>query len=106
MSLAAICEGKLGTELHPDDQRHVLSTYVHRHTGEHKPAWAKAEWKDGKPYPVQFKDDAEWLANTRFAVKKDGRLNMRVNHCMSDPTWPDNPELRKTFNRLGSEATT
>lgn len=86
---------KLGTELHPDDQRHVLSAYVHRHTREHKPEWARKEWKDGKPYPVQFASDADWLAHTRFAVTTKGRLHHGVHECESSPTWPDNPELRR-----------
>ena len=86
---------KLGIELHPDDRRHVLAAYVHRFTGEHRPAWAHKPWKDGKPYPVQFADDADWLAHTRFAVRGNGRLDRRVNRCESSPTWPNNPELRK-----------
>jgi hypothetical protein len=86
---------KRGTELTREDQRHVLSAFVHRFTGDHKPAWSNKEWKDGKPYPVQFASDAEWLANTDFAVRKDGRLDQRVKFCYSNPTWPNNPELRK-----------
>ncbi len=83
-----------GSNLHPEDVRHVLSAYVHRYTGEHKPAWALKPWKDGKPYPVQFATDTDWLNNTRFAVRKNGRLDSRVSTCESAPTWPNNPELR------------
>ena len=85
----------IGDKLSPEDQRHVLAAYVHRFTGQHHPNWAKGEWKDGKPYPLQFKDDAEWLANTQFAIKADGSLDGRVKECQSKPTWPNNPELRK-----------
>ena len=84
----------LGTELTQEDQRHVLNSFVHRFTREHKPTWASKPWKDGKPYPVQFASDREWLANTRFAVRRNGRLDNRVTECQSSQTWPDNPELR------------
>lgn len=86
---------KLGLELNAHDKAYVLKTYVHRFTGDHKPKWANAPWQDGKPYPVQFKDDSDWLANTTFICKKDGTLDKRSNHCLSHPTWPNNPELRK-----------
>ncbi len=78
-----------GSELHRDDQRHVLAAYVHRFTGDHRPFWVKP------CNPLQFKNDSEWLENTTFQVKKNGRLDMRVHHCFSMPTWPNNPELRK-----------
>ena len=91
----------LGTELSASDRKHVLAAYVHRHTGEHKPAWAtSSHWRfDGTtatPWPIQFKDDAEWLANTTFAVRNDGTLDRRTRHCQSSPTWPNNPELRSS----------
>lgn len=86
---------KLGTELTQAEQKHVLATFVHRFTRNHVPAWSRGEWKDGKSYPVQFASDADWLAHTRFAVKKDGTLNTRADSCHSSPTWPDNPENRK-----------
>ena len=74
-----------GTQLCASDQQHVLAAFVHRFTAEHKPAWASEPWKDGQPYPVQFAGDADWLANTRFAVRKNGRLDDRVHHCESSP---------------------
>jgi hypothetical protein len=83
-----------GSELCAEDQKRVLSEYVHRFTRDHKPKWAADEWKDGKPYPVQFASDADWLANSWFAVRKDGRLDERKHSCYSSPTWPENPELR------------
>lgn len=86
---------RYGNELDYSDQRHCLSAFVHRFTREHKPDWANKPWKYGKPYPVQFDSDADWLAHTRFAVRNSGRLDMRVHHCESNPTWPDNLELRK-----------
>lgn len=84
-----------GTELHPDDRRYVLAAYVHRFTKDHKPGWANQPRPDGTPYPVQFASDADWLANTEFRVRSDGRLDRRITHCRSHPTWPDNPELRQ-----------
>jgi hypothetical protein len=83
----------LGTELTADDQQHALAVFVHRFTREHKPDWASKPWKDGKAYPVQHASYRDWLANTRFAVRKDGTLDERVKSCSSNPTWPDNPEL-------------
>ena len=83
-----------GSHLTPSDHKHVLRAFVHRFTRDHKPKWASAPWKDGLPYPVQFASDADWLANTLFEVRNDGRLNVRASYCHGSPTWPDNPELR------------
>jgi hypothetical protein len=83
-----------GTNLCHSDQRHVLAAFVHRFTAEHKPDWASKPWRDGLPYPVQFASDNDWLANTLFAVRKDGRIDERVRHCESTPTWLHNPKLR------------
>lgn len=85
----------LGSQLAAEDQQIVLAHYVHRFTGEHKPSWAHKPWMDSLPYPVQFASDSEWLANTLFMVRRDGRLDSRCHHCESSPTWPNNPELRK-----------
>ena len=79
----------------PHLQRQVLNQFVHRFTGEHKPVWASEEWKEGKSYPLQFKDDSDWLSNTYFEVTKAGNLDKRTAYCESHPTWPNNPELRK-----------
>lgn len=79
-----------GTELHPDDKRHVLAAYVHRFTGEHKPQWACSHMPNGEAYKVQFANDQDWLANTLFACRSDGRLDGRVKFCRSNPTWPNN----------------
>lgn len=88
---------KRGDELPAHLQREALARFVHRFTREHKPDWARKPWKDGKPYPVQYASDAEWLARTLFRVTKDGqRFDARAHYCQSGPpTWPDNPELRK-----------
>lgn len=88
-------ETRRGTELSADDQRYALAGWINRFTGEHKPKWARKPMPNGKHYKVQFKDDADWLANTLFFVTKAGRLHGNVTHCVSSPTWPLNPELRK-----------
>lgn len=81
---------KLGGELCPEDQRHVLAAFVHRFTGQHRPRWKdKDSSANVRACPVQFKDDADWLANTFFAVRNDGRLDQRVTGCESHPTWPE-----------------
>lgn len=77
-----------GSLLRPAEQAEALARFVHRHTKDHRPAWARHE-----EYPVQFASDAEWLANTVFRTNKDGTLHATA-HCESAPTWPDNPELR------------
>lgn len=85
---------RLGTELTPNDQRHVLGMFTNRYTGDHTPQWVKdAERKEGKRYPLQFATDAEWLANTRFGVREDGRLDPRVGDCQSTPTWPNGKDI-------------
>lgn len=86
---------KLGNQLSAEDQRYVLAAYVHRFTGQHKPQWACKPMPNGTAYPVQFVDDADWLAHTYFEVTKSGKLDNRNKSCQSSPTWPNNPELRK-----------
>ena len=79
-----------GSEMCQRLQQEAKAQFVHRYTGEHKPAWVK-----GPETPVQFKDDMDWLANTWFWVAKKGELANRPGYCVSHPTWPLNPELRK-----------
>ncbi len=85
-----------GHQLKESAKREALARYIHRFTGDHRPAWAKDRRPDGSPYPVQFKDDAEWLANTWFIVRNDGELPRCYRDCQSNPTWPNNPELRRS----------
>ena len=84
-----------GFLLTPTDVRRAKSLFCYRHTRDHKPRWSVAVRKNGRPYPVQFASDQEWLDNTTFAVNADGRLSLTARACESKPTWPDNPELRK-----------
>jgi hypothetical protein len=94
-------EYKYGSELRPEVQQDCLQRFVHRFTGDHHPLWARAKRPDGTDYPLQFKDDADWLAHTTFAVKADGTLHNGVKTCNSAPTWPNNPELRQSFSERG-----
>ena len=82
-----------GDELPELEQRKALAKFVHRFTKEHVPEWSRKPMPNGKPTPVQFASDADWLANTFFKVNANGTIYSRT-HCQSAPTWPDNPELR------------
>lgn len=83
-----------GSQLSPEDQKLALRMFVHRFTKNHRPVWAFQPRQNGEPYPVQFASDADWLANSSFAVDGKGRLRAGFGECHSTPTWPDNPELR------------
>lgn len=78
-----------GTNLCATDIVHVLRAFVHRFTRDFKPSWAMKPRPDGTPYKPQFASDGDWLANTQFAIRRDGRLDRRVSACQSYPTWPD-----------------
>lgn len=73
-----------GINLHPDDKRHVLSSFVDRFTGDHIPAWPSGNYRK---YP-HFANDDDWLNNSLFFTRSDGRLDRRFKHCESSPTWP------------------
>lgn len=77
-----------GTALCAADRDYVLRSYVNRYTVEHVPTWAMKLRPNGRPYRVQFRSDYEWLDNTLFNVKKNGRLRADVTSCHSTPTWP------------------
>jgi hypothetical protein len=78
-----------GARLSPALQQEARRRYVHRFTGEHAPAWTRSPRPCGRPYPVHFRDDSDWLANTDFPVTKAGRLADRPSACQSRPTWPN-----------------
>lgn len=73
-----------GNELAPHVQADALRRFVHRFTESRRPDWAKAN----PNYKPQFRDDADWLANSRFHVTKRGELDGRRRYCESSPTWP------------------
>lgn len=78
-----------GSDLSPAMQAEALRRFPHRYTRTHRPEWARVPRPNGEPYPIQFADDADWLANTFFEVTKQGRLPGRNHFCRSYPTWPD-----------------
>jgi hypothetical protein len=75
-----------GSELRTTLQAEVLRRYVYRYTGEHIPQWVR---HNRPQFPLHFADDADWLANTFFAVTKQGNLDARVKYCETHPTWPE-----------------
>lgn len=79
-----------GSDLPLHLQKEALRLFTHRYTREHVPAWSRHG-----DYPVQFASDTEWLAHSDFPVTKRGELAVGRS-CFSRPTWPDNPELRRT----------
>lgn len=91
---------KLGTELHPDDQRAVLDAYPYRMTHESVKRWpqAKAQMIQGG-YRLPLVSDAEWLGLTYFAVTKAGRLNRAVQWCR---TIRGNPGLSRKHDLKNS----
>lgn len=82
----------LGNQLTVEDQEYVLRAYVHRFTKTHVPSWAAKKMDNGKAYKPQFKDDQDWLTNTKFKVRKNGKLDMCSKFCESYPTWPEGKE--------------
>lgn len=87
-----------GSDLPSALQCDALASYVNRYTRDHRPYWATTGNPDKFPngvYPLQFDSDADWLANTLFPVSKSGN-RLLTGDCQSSPTWPDNPELRRT----------
>lgn len=79
---------KLGKDLSPEDQKKVKREFVYRFTGEHTPKWAAELRPDGSRYMPQHRNDAEWLAETWFAVTKSGKFCERYTSCCSQATFP------------------
>ncbi len=79
----------LGKDLSFADQDYALRVFVHRFTGDNVPGWSRDLYcGEACNYPLQFRDDKEWLANTLFRVNRSGYLDKRYNTCQSSPTWP------------------
>jgi hypothetical protein len=72
----------LGTALTPAQQAEALRVYVHRYTGQHRPQWSFKPRLDGSAYPVQFKDDADWLAHTTFRVTARGTMPVKLPYTL------------------------
>lgn len=70
-----------GTQLTPEDQRHVLAAYVYRCTVENAKANPRAVKATGSTLPLIL--DSQWLEVTSFAVTQAGRLDKRVRSCFT-----------------------
>lgn len=70
--------GMKGSDLHPDDQREVLRSYVYRMTTEAQRKWPDvARYMKAGGWRMPEISDSEWLNTTYFAVNQNGRLNHR-----------------------------
>lgn len=86
-----------GNELSPEQQQAAKAAFVHRYTGDHTPTWVTTDPQ--YIYPVQFKDDVDWLAHSEFLVNKDGSLTQgdRWNQCLGHPTFPFGHEVKVRY---------
>jgi hypothetical protein len=73
-----------GKKLNPEQHKKVLSAYVHRHTGEHKPAWAKKPMQNGQAYKPTHATDKEWVHDHAFHFNK-GTNNLSAKHKYAEP---------------------
>jgi hypothetical protein len=64
----------LGTDLNPTTRTRVLQLFQFRPV-EGNPNNRHTQTR------VRYATDAEWLADTLFAVRKDGNLDLRSNYC-------------------------
>lgn len=86
---------RLGTELLREDQGLVLMAFEdRRYVAGRKPTWAAQPMPGGGEWPPQFATDMDWLANTKFVVTMNGKLDKRSRECREAPTWPTRPDLR------------
>ena len=74
-----------GCDLSDAVRRDVLRRFVHRATVENFGALRRARAILGQAFDMPLVSDAEWLARTRFATKKDGTLDERTRHC--ETSW-------------------
>lgn len=93
LALAAAPVLAKGSALSEADQKKVLQRFTGRYTGDHTPDWVRDAEAIGVVYPLQFKDDAEFLSRTKFAVTKEGALTARKT-CEAMPTWPNGKKVR------------
>jgi hypothetical protein len=71
-----------GKKLSPEQHKKVLSAYVHRHTGEHKPAWANKPMPNGNAYKPTHDTDKAWVHDHAFHFnKKTGNLSAKHKHA-------------------------
>lgn len=83
-----------GKDLTPAQHKEVLSAFVHRHTGEHKPSWANKPMPNGNKYEPTHKTDKEWVHDHAFHVtKKTGKLSRK--HQSAVPHYMAETEVKK-----------
>lgn len=88
-----------GSTLAVDVQRDCLARFVHRYTMQHVPSWARQPMPNGRYYAPQYRTDAEWLANTEFAVTREGRLAANHRYCQSrNQSWPLGQTLDRPYH--------
>jgi len=93
MAVPAVTDMVRGSTLSEADQTVVLNRFGNRYTGDHTPDWVKEAEALGLVYPVQFKDDAEFLNRTSFKTTKDGG-HSKSKACESKRTWPNGKKVR------------
>ena len=72
-----------GERLTPEQHKHVLSAFVHRHTGEHTPDWVRHS--DDHHTPTH-KTDKDWVHDHAFHFnKKTGKLSGK--HKYAEPHY-------------------
>ena len=71
-----------GKKLNPEQHKKVLNAYVHRYTGEHKPAWAKKTMPNGEACKPTHKTDKDWVHDHAFYFNKGtNNLSGRYQHA-------------------------
>jgi len=72
-----------GERLTPEQHKHVLSAFVHRHTGEHTPDWVR---RSDDHHTPTHKTDKDWVHDHAFHFnKKTGRLSGK--HKYAEPHY-------------------
>lgn len=70
--------------------------YVHRHTMEHVPEWAREQRPDGTYYAPQYRTDREWYDRTKFPGEPE-HIGDRKHCYSSDQTWPFGTSLNQPY---------
>ena len=77
-----------GSELRPDVQREALDRFCHRMTIEAQRRWPEfAAYMVSSGWKMPDRTDKEWLANTLFWIRKDGKLANNRHYCKT--LWGD-----------------
>lgn len=63
-----------GARLTSAQKRAVLAAFVHRFTGEHRPAWSLQKMPNGGSYAPTHATDTEWVNDHAFYITAQGAL--------------------------------